>query len=116
MRARLRGAALAALLLFVAWPATPSGAAPIRFAQSGVVLCTATRAHVALGNPARGDLTLFNAGTVHANLGMAPHAGANFQGMTLHAGAYMELGEWLAGLDCQTAGGSTAIEVLEGLK
>lgn len=81
-----------------------------------MVVCTATRAHLAVGDLGRVNLTLFNAGTLHANVGWLAHATAGFQGMTLHAGATMEFRDFQSGIECQTAGGSTAIEVLEELK
>lgn len=81
-----------------------------------MVVCSATRAHLAVGDPARLVLTLFNAGTIHANVGWLSHAQAGFQGMTLHAGASMEFRDFQAGIECRTAGGETAIEVLEEFK
>ena len=81
-----------------------------------MVVCSATRAHLAVGDTARANLTLFNAGTIHANVGWLAHAQTGFQGMTLLAGASMEFRDFQSGIECQTAGGSTAVEVLEEIK
>ena len=101
-------AAAAVLVAAAAW-------ADVRWVRSGMVECSATLAHVAVADPGRENLTLLNAGTIHANIGRAPHSQANFQGLTLHAGSSIEFRGFQAGLDCRTAGGTTAIEVLEEL-
>lgn len=104
---------LAAALLAAAWPALSlAGGTAV---TSQLVECGTTRAHVAVGHPNRRNLTLFNAGTLHANVGGRLHSGANFQGLTLHVGATLELKDYQGGLDCQTqiGTGPTYIEVLE---
>lgn len=108
MRRRALLLAAAAVLVAVA-----AARADVRWVRSGMVECSATLAHVAVADPGRENLTLLNAGTLHANIGRAPHSQANFQGLTLHVGSSIEFRGFQAGLDCQTTGGSTYIEVLE---
>lgn len=108
-------AALAAVGVLGGLPAAWAGSRNVR---SSVVVCTATLAHVARGDINRNNLTLQNVGTLHVNVGRKEHAGANFQGLTLHVGAAIEFRDFQSGLECQTQPGTgeTAVEVLEELK
>lgn len=73
-----------------------------------VVECTATRAHVMAANPNRIGGLLSNVGTINVTVGRGTAM------LTLHVGSALEVTPgYVGGLDCQTAGGTTAVEVLE---
>lgn len=84
-----------------------------------VIVCTATRSHLVLANPNRVGGFVQNVGAIHVNVGrpvqrstIAPVG--TFLGVTLHVGSVLELTPgYKGGLECQTAGGTTAIEIYE---
>jgi hypothetical protein len=105
----MRALGLAAVLVGVVVAQSFAGAREI---QTRVVVCTTTRSHLATAQPARQNLAIFNAGTLHVSVGRG------LQMTTIHAGTGYEFVDYQGGLECQTQGGtgSTAVEVLETIK
>lgn len=70
--------------------------------------CTATLSHLVAANPNRIGMVVQNVGTIHANVGRGA------LGLTLHVGTSLSVTPgYTGGLECQTAGGTTVIEVYE---
>lgn len=98
---------LAALVLLapalVATEAAWSSGSDVR---TDIIVCTATRNHLVTASGRR-DLLIQNVGTVHVNVGRGTKM------LTLHADSSLSLSDYQGGLDCQTATGTSAVEVLE---
>ena len=90
------------------------GAAPPTVADevlTRAVACTATRAHLLTANPNRLTALVANVGTLHVNVGRGDTMFA------LHVGSSLALTPgYLGGLDCQTGGGSSVMELFEDVR
>jgi len=89
-------------------PSSSSQPAP---GSPSTTACTATRSHLLTANPNRLTALVVNVGTIHVNVGRGDTM------LVLHVGSTLELTPgYLGGLDCQTGGGSSVMEVFEDVR